>query len=118
MYLVSFMRLEETVKLSRDLRVISQTFNEVADIMSGSVRVAESVKGLIGGSGGGDLGSKLIATGVACIAFPEPFISDIIGSTLIAAGMVIKGRRGITVIDVFKETRKTMTTLRKINMQL
>ncbi|MEM1507492.1 MAG: hypothetical protein QXU02_01090 [Candidatus Bathyarchaeia archaeon] len=112
------MRLNEAIMLSKDLRIFGRTFSECAKVMGDTTQVVKSVKPLMGNYGSSGLGSKLIAAGMACIVFPEPVVSDIIGSTLIAAGMLIKSRRGLTAMDVLKETRKIMNDLRRISVEL
>jgi hypothetical protein len=61
--------------------------------------------------------SILIKLGLALIAFPDPTISDIIGTALVAAGTVQMGirRRTIYVEDVYKTfhgTLKDMWTIK------
>jgi len=112
------MDYEEAVTLYRDLRSISRSFNEALNAVNGVVSTVKYVKRLTGGPGGRDLGSKLVAAGMACVIFPEPILSDIAGWMLITAGMLIKSRRGPTLTDLPKETRRVMSTLREINVIL
>jgi hypothetical protein len=58
--------------------------------------------------------SRLIKVGLALIAFPDPTISDIIGSALVAAGTVQAGirRHSIYVDDIFKTFQKTLREVR------
>lgn len=58
--------------------------------------------------------SMLIKVGLALIAFPDPTISDIIGSALVAAGTVQAGirRHNIYVDDIFKTFQKTLHEVR------
>lgn len=100
-----------------DLRLIGQTFNDASDAVSSTIGVTRSIKCLVGGHRG-DLSSKLIAAGVACIAFPEPVVSDMIGSMLIAVGISIKRRKGLTATDVFKEAKRIMAEIRKNTVEL
>jgi len=60
-------------------------------------------------------GSRLIKIGLALIAFPDPTITDILGSALIAAGIVqLKTKRSVLhVEDVYKtfpQVIKELTT--------
>jgi hypothetical protein len=62
--------------------------------------------------------SILIKLGLALIAFPDPTISDIIGTVLVAAGTVQMGirRRTVYVEDVYKTfhgTLKDMWTIKR-----
>ena len=47
--------------------------------------------------------SKLIALGIALIAFPEPIISDTLGTALIAVGLLKRKMRKISIRDVYEE---------------
>jgi hypothetical protein len=106
------MSIEEAGRISRDLRIFCQTLSGVATEIDKTRQTIKSVRRLIGGSGSDGLESKMIAAGAALIAFPEPIISDIAGSALIASGMLVKGIRGPTITDMFKEARKAMRVLK------
>lgn len=110
------MNLKETKDLSRDLKIISQTFNEVANAIKSTTDTVKSIKNLMDAKRN-KLGSKLITAGITCIAFPEPIFSDVLGLTLVAAGLIIDGRRR-TIIDVFKESKRLMRDLQRINNEL
>lgn len=108
----TMMGIEEAGRMSRDLRRFCQTLSDVATEIDKTRQTIKSVRRLIGGSGRDCLESKVIAAGAALIAFPEPIISDVAGSALIASGMLIKGIRGPTITDMFKEVRKAMSVLK------
>jgi len=61
--------------------------------------------------------SWLIKAGVALIAFPDPTVSDVVGSAMIAAGLVQEGvrRRSLHIEDVTKTFQRTMQELRGIS---
>ncbi|MEM2859758.1 MAG: hypothetical protein QXR40_03600 [Candidatus Bathyarchaeia archaeon] len=109
------MKLKEIEDFSKDLKIISQTFNEVANTTKGTADTIKPIKNLVGIRRSG---SKLITAGITCIALPEPILSDILGLTLVAAGIVISGKREATVIDVFRETKRLMRDLQRINSDL
>jgi 5-methylthioribose kinase len=54
--------------------------------------------------------STLVKVGLALIAFPDPTISDIVGTALVAAGTVQAGirRRAIFVEDIPKTFQNTL----------
>lgn len=104
--------------MSRELRTFSRTLMESAKTINNTTSVIKSVKRLAGGSRSSNISSKLITAGMACIVFPEPIISDILGSMLIATGMLLKSRREPTIVDVFRETRRIMVNLKRVNMEL
>ncbi len=58
--------------------------------------------------------SRLIKVGLALIAFPDPTISDIVGTAIVAAGVVQEGikRRTLHVDDVYKTFQTTFKELR------
>ncbi|MEM2811749.1 MAG: hypothetical protein QXH62_02360 [Candidatus Bathyarchaeia archaeon] len=112
------MNLRDSLELSRELRAFSRILMESAKTLNNTTSVIKSVKCLTGGSRSSNIGSKLITAGMACIVFPEPLFSDVVGSMLIATGMLLKSRRGPTIADIFKETRRIMVGLKRINMEL
>jgi hypothetical protein len=59
--------------------------------------------------------SMLIKVGLALIAFPDPTISDIVGSLLVAAGTVQAGirRRTLYVDDLFKTFHISLREIRE-----
>jgi hypothetical protein len=60
--------------------------------------------------------SWLTKVGVALIVFPDPTISDIVGSAFVAAGLVQEGirRRTLHVDDVAKTFHQTMKELQNV----
>ncbi|MCS7096046.1 MAG: hypothetical protein N3F10_03560 [Candidatus Bathyarchaeota archaeon] len=58
----------------------------------------------------------LVRLGLALIAFPEPFVSDFIGTLMVAAGTVQAGlqRRALYVDDVPKALKNLIKDLRVI----
>jgi len=65
-------------------------------------------------------GSFLIKAGLALIAFPDPTITDIVGSAWVAAGMVqLKMKRSaLHVEDVYKTFPKVMKELTASKLSL
>lgn len=53
--------------------------------------------------GKSNFGNKITSLGIALIAFPDPTISDIIGSALVLSGQYIQRRSPIGIEDVYKE---------------
>lgn len=112
------MKLEDALRFSRDLRIFGRVLKESTKIMGDTTLAIKSIKRLAGSPKGGDLSTKLITAGMACVVFPEPFISDIFGSTLIAAGMLLRSRRGPTIVDMLREIRRIVTDLERTNVKL
>lgn len=109
---------EENIKMARELKLFGQTINDAAIALKNSIQVIKPIKRLAGSPSGNDLSSKLIAAGMMCIAFPEPVISDITGTILVAAGVALKKRCGPTIADIFKETGKIVSNLRKMSQKI
>lgn len=61
MYFGGAMDYEETALLCKDLKFIGRSFNDALNAVNGAVREVKPIRRLAGGSGGNDLGSKLIA---------------------------------------------------------
>ncbi len=58
--------------------------------------------------------SLLIKAGIALIAFPEPVVSDVLGTTLLAAGAIQEGirRQSIYLDDLPKALKSAMRDLK------
>lgn len=113
------MNLEGTLRFSRDLRIFRRVLEESIKTMGDATLVIKSIKRLAGSPKGGDLSTKLITADMTCMVFSEPFISDIFGSTLIAAGMLLKSRKGLMIVDIFgfREIRRIMTDLERTSVK-
>ncbi|MEM2560323.1 MAG: hypothetical protein QXD53_06010 [Candidatus Bathyarchaeia archaeon] len=112
------MNTKEAAKTVRELKLFGQTINEAATALKNVIQVTKSIKRLAGSPSGSNLSSKLITAGMACIAFPDPTISDVIGTALVATGVALKKKSGPTIIDIFKENRKIMASIKKIYQEL
>jgi len=89
------------------LEILNNTYGEFSDAVNGTNDVVRDLKPLIGRSEGKVAGSRLISTGVALIALPDPFIvTDITGSALVAVGLIRKKMKHPTVSDSVKEAQK------------
>jgi len=60
-----------------------------------------------------NIGKKVTALGVALIAFPDPTISDLIGSAMVVSGQYMQRRSPIGLKDTYKEFDKISKELRK-----
>jgi hypothetical protein len=92
--------------LSEALRELNESYLDFAPSMAGAVREMKNTKKLW------HSGQKpwLIKLGLALIIFPEPAISDILGSLLIAVGTVQEGlrRRALHLEDVPKTFKNVL----------
>lgn len=92
------------------LNELNDSYADFLQSLSGTVREVKVSKKLWKD------GSKpwLIKLGLALIVFPEPVLSDVLGSLLIAAGTVQEGirRRVLHVEDIPKTFKSVMKELR------
>ena len=92
----------------------------VKEISEDHVAMAESVNTVANGTDAAKRlwkkGNKnmLMKAGLALIVFPEPIVSDILGSALLAAGAVQEGirRQSIYLDDLPKALKSTLRDLR------
>jgi len=103
------MNSEELKALTDALHELGASSKETASAMLGfsdELRYAQR----LWRKGGG---SRLIKIGLALIAFPDPTITDILGSALVAAGIVqLKMKRSaLHVEDVYKTFPKVIKEL-------
>jgi len=103
------MNSEELKALTEALRELSLSSKETAGAMRGFSNELRYAQRLWRKGGG----SRLIQIGLVLIALPDPTITDILGSALVAAGVVqlkIK-RSALHVEDVYKTFSQVMKEL-------
>ncbi|MBS7632634.1 hypothetical protein KEJ15_03295 [Candidatus Bathyarchaeota archaeon] len=104
------MKTKEAKDMANAANEIGESYAELAQALKGIARETETAKNLW------RKGKKpwLIKAGLALIAFPDPTISDIIGTAMVAAGVVQEGikRQTLHVDDVYTTFQKTMKSLR------
>jgi len=117
------MKPEELKKLVVTLRERSASYEEMNNEMKKVVNEAKSLKSLIGEPDAETQRSRLISAGIALIALPEPTITDIAGTILIAAGLIkdriIKNRmKQLSIVDVYRTFQGTIKELNDIRQEL
>jgi len=96
------------------LRELGLSYEETAVVMKGVAKEARSLRHLwMKGDS-----SWLIKVGLALIAFPEPFLSDILGSMILSAGLIQKRMRqtSLGIEDVhstFQGVIRDLQTIRR-----
>ena len=108
------MENDEIKTLADALKELNENYIDVIQTMKETTKEVKATKQLWRKGNN----SILIKLGLALIAFPDPTISDIIGTVLVAAGTVQMGirRRTIYVEDVYKtfhDTLKDMWTIKR-----
>jgi len=103
--------------LAATFRELNLSYEEFGKALSGVVDIVRPLKRLIVDQEGKAKGSRLIAAGIVLIAFPDPTIS-IVGTGLVAAGLIQNKMRQTTVADVYKEFRKVIGRVDEITQEL
>jgi len=106
------LKTDEAKALAAALNELNDSYADFLQSLSGTVREIKASKKLWKN------GSKpwLVKLGLALIIFPEPFLSDVLGSLLIAAGSVQEGvrRRALHIEDIPKTFQTVMKELRAL----
>lgn len=106
------MRNNEAKTMVDALNELSEDYADLIQTIKGTTGQVKATKRLW------RTGNKswLIKAGLALIAFPDPTISDVVGSAMVAAGVVQEGikRRTLYVDDAYKTFQKTMKEIRSV----
>lgn len=107
------MKTNDAKAVASSLSDMSENCVDLAHVIKATARTAEGTKKLWRDG----KHSMLIKVGVALIAFPDPTITDVVGSAIVAAGLVQEGikRRALHVDDVAKTFQDTMKELRGLS---
>jgi len=100
--------------LATSIKEVSKTHVEMHADAAGSVGTAANSAGAVNGLYKSGNKSLLIKAGLALIVFPEPVVSDVLGTTLLAAGAVQQGikRQSIYLDDLPKAFKNVMRDLK------
>jgi hypothetical protein len=100
------MKTDEMKALADSMKELSESYGDLAQALKGTARGAKATKELWRSG----RRSWLIKVGLALIAFPDPTVSDVVGSAMVAAGLVQEGirRRTLHVDDVYKTFQNTL----------
>lgn len=108
----------DAANLSIQIQRRAATCLEVARKMDDAASVVKNLKPLIGKGGNKRSGTTLIALGVALLVFPDPTISDILGTAFIALGLLKKRMSRIDVRDIYEEIRQISDYIGEANKNL
>ena len=64
------------------------------------------------------IGKKLIKAGILLLVFPEPFVSHLIGSMLLAAGMSFEKLRGPSISELGIRYRDSLRLIEEFRRDL
>lgn len=100
------MKTEDVKALNEALKELNESSTELLQAMKDTSKEVKATKKLWRQKNN----SRLIKLGLALIVFPDPTISDILGTALIAAGTIQQGirRRTIYMEDVYKTFQNTL----------
>jgi len=106
------MKREEAETMATAVNELSENYADLIQAVKGTAREAKAAKQLWRSRNN----SILIKIGLALIAFPDPTITDLIGSVLVAAGTIQTGirRRSLYVDDIFKTFQNMLREIRDI----
>ncbi len=102
--------MEKTKTAIKSLTAVGNYGKELCNVMNDVTNQAETTKKVFHEGNK----SKLIKLGVALIVFPEPTpISEIVGGSLVAAGMIKKGiqKQSTFAEDIGKDFKKALKDL-------
>jgi len=112
------MRPEELKELVVTLRELSASYGEMGNAMKGVVNETKFLKRLIGNPNPEAQRSWLIAAGIALIAFPDPTITDLIGTIMVATGIIKSRMKKLSIVDAYKAFQGTVKELNEIRWEL
>jgi len=110
------MKTSETKTVVEAANELTQSYGDMTQLLRGTTQSARSSRQLWRAKNR----PALIKVGLALIAFPDPTISDVVGTALVAVGTVQAGMRHRTlyVEDVFKSFQKTFRELRELKQNI
>lgn len=112
---------EQLKNLIRSSREILEEHRGTRNAFDGLHQELNDVERMVGDdSKKKDLGNRLIKLGVALFIFPEPVISNITGTSLIAAGMAMKGmnRNMLTIADLHRELHQHLNEINRLRKEM
>ena len=109
------MSAKEASKLSEIIKEVTQTHIETRNETMQSINATQKSAGSVNNLSKSAHKNYLIKAGMALIVFPEPIVSDILGTTLLAAGAIQEGirRNSIYLDDLPKSFKSAMRDLKK-----
>ncbi len=105
------MKTEESKVLTESMKALSQDYASTARLVGNSAANSSSDAKKLWKTGNKSL---LVKAGLALIVFPEPVVSDVLGTSLLLAGAVQEGikRRSVYLDDLPKAFKNVMQDLK------
>lgn len=114
------MKNGEHKEIASSVRELSRSSKEFGSAVNGTVRAVKPLKNLIGEPGpeNDNTSSRLIAAGIALIALPDPTITDVIGTSMVVAGLIKNKTKKTTMSDADRSFRDAMKKLEKMTREI
>lgn len=111
---------QKTKKITQTIQDIEQTRSETTDTNKGLQSTLTDLQQLIGQDDNNLLGQKLIKTGTfLVVAVPEPVVSDLTGTALIAAGLTMnKLTQKTTIKDVCTNLKQAIQDVNRVKREI
>ncbi len=108
------MNVEESSSLAKSIKEMAKTRAEMQADATNSVKSTAASAGSVNKLYKSGNKSLLVKAGLALIVFPEPIVSDVLGTALIAAGAVQQGikRQSVYLEDLPKAFKSVMRDLK------
>jgi hypothetical protein len=108
------MSAKELGKLTASVNEATKTHIEIHSDVTQSMKATQKSVGSVTNLSKSGHKNYLIKAGMALIIFPEPIVSDVLGTSLIAAGLIQEGikRNSIYLDDLPKAFKSAMGNLK------
>lgn len=114
---ISCTKVKEKIKVIQEVKHVHLQAEEAMQALPGELG---SLGNLVGKEESTTLGKKMIKAGVFLIvAIPEPFVSDLTGTALVAAGFALnRFTRGKNVRDHYRKLQEDMRQIELIRREI
>jgi hypothetical protein len=108
------MSAKEVGKLTPTIKAVTKTHVETCCDVKQSVKASQNSAGSVNKLSKSGNKNYLIKAGMALIVFPEPIVSDVLGTSLLAAGAIQEGirRNSIYLEDLPKSLKSAFKDLK------
>ena len=110
---------KQFIEVIQDKKQIACAYHELSQNTNRLQKELVSVNGVVGSDDSSNVGKTLIKAGTCLIAFPEPVISDIVGTALVVTGFTLNrlGRKD-NVRELYKEQQKNMRDMQRLQREV
>jgi hypothetical protein len=106
--------------VTKSLNERKRRYEEYGKILSGTAEIVKPLRNMVGEKtlDGKAKESKLIATGIALIALPDPGIGELVGAGMVAAGLIKNKTKPLTAADVCDKFQKVTKDISKLKREM